>query len=149
MSNIERFKITHNVDMMTIDRRTHKIKMRKRFHNVLTTVGLRKMAELLMHEYTDAAFSIIAIGTNSTNASSADTELGTLYSDEVATMEYEETYNAVFSHEFSFTENVSIWETGIFDSHGNMLNHAISDEELEVDSETTLMVEIVINVASA
>jgi hypothetical protein len=141
------FKISYNVDIMTIDKKTRKILSRKQASNLLTESGLEKITKLLMHGFTDASYSILAIGTDNTSANASDIELGSEYTRENAVMEYREDYMAAFTYEFSFTENVTIWEVGILDSYNNMLNHYVSDEGAVVSDSVTLSVEIVITVA--
>lgn len=147
MVNAGTFKISYNVDMIRIDNRTREVKSRRRFHNVLTAVGLRKLTELIMDGFTDASFSKIAIGLGSTTATSSDTALETENQSANAVMEYQDDYKAVFTYEFTFNETTAIWECGVFDVYGNMLNHGVDSQAQVCDQNTNLSVEIIFTVA--
>ena len=144
------FKIEYNVDMMTLDKRTRKVKDKSSIKNTIVNSGLEILAKLL-GGITTTSFSAIAIGTDNTTATSSDTALGSEYTRASADIAYEADYKAVFSYEFSFTESTTIYEVGIFDnavSGGNMLNHAI-DAGKAVDSDTSLTVDVTITCAEA
>lgn len=147
MENKQGINISTNIELITVDKNTRLIKEKSVFHNTLTYVGRKKVTELLMDGMSSVSFSKIAIGTDNTPADKSDTELGNFYSEANAVMSYVNDYIAKFSQEFSFTELVTIWEVGIFDSDGVMLNHGISDIGMLVNEDVPMIVNLFISVS--
>lgn len=144
------FTIQDNVDILLIDRKTRKVKSRRTLKNLIVNSGLEVLAKLL-NGVTTASFSAIAIGTDNTTVNASDTTLGSETQRAEATLAYEASYKATFSHEFSFPSSMTIYELGIFNNNvsgGDMLNHAVEDAGIGVDEDTNLLVEVDITVST-
>lgn len=143
-----------NIELITSDHNTGKIKERTVVHNTIVNSGLERIAKLI-NGVSSSYFLAIAIGTDNTAVQNTDTELGTEVARATATtLTYESDYKAKFSKKFTFSsgESYTIREIGVFDSAtasgSTMLNRAL-DAGKSVDSDTDLTVNVTITVSRA
>jgi len=91
-----------------------KIKFREKHKNLIVNKGKEIAAKLLNGVVTNF-FDYIQIGTGTTSPAATDTALAAYYSEGAASLSYEADYKAKFAHTFTFTEAVTIRESGVFD----------------------------------
>lgn len=100
---------------ITIRDKTGKIREIDEFDNMITNAGRVYVAKKLYNDASSAnAYNYIQIGTGTTSPTVSDTQLQTYYAEGVGTTAYEANYKMRISYLFSFTETVSITESGIF-----------------------------------
>lgn len=110
----KKLKLKGEVQLIIRDR-NGKIREIDKFSNVITNVGREYVAKKL---YGDSSasddFTWIQIGTGTAGATVSDTALDVYYSEGQAATAYEADYKMRLSKLFSFTETVSITESGVF-----------------------------------
>ena len=118
----EFFKLKGYLTLLKFDK-TGKIIEETRLNNLIVDKGLEYSAKLLNGVSTDA-FKYIAIGSDNTAATIADTTLATEVDRVLASSVYEASFKAKLTGLFSFGAPVTIREAGIFDDAtvGNMLS---------------------------
>lgn len=145
--------LSWNIELITKDHWTGKIKERTIVSNTIVNTGLERVAKLI-NGVSTTPFIAIAIGTNDTAVDNTDTALGTeVDRAEASTLTYEADYKTKFSHTFTFDsgESYTITEIGVFDnsvSGGVMLNRAL-DAGKSVDVDTDLTVNVTVTVGRA
>jgi len=112
------FKIIENWKLSRIDSNTGEILSEKKICNTIVNNGLERIAKMIIGN-NSTYFRSIAIGTGLTAVTNSDPELDIEFTRELATLAYEASYKATFSHRFVFGSGVSetITEAAIFDSN--------------------------------
>ena len=111
------FQIIENWKIDRVDNNTGEILDSEEFCNLIVNNGLERVARLINGD-SSTYFRALAIGTGATAATNSDSALETEFTRELATLSYEASYKAKFTHTFTFGTGVSetITEAGIFDS---------------------------------
>jgi len=147
------FKLSYNIELITSDHYTGEIIDRSEIKNLIVNTGLERVAKLL-NGVSSTYLRAIAIGTDDTAVTNADTELGTEVARELATLTYESDYKAKFSKLFTFGsgESYTIKEVGVFDSavaSGSVMFNRALDAGKSVDSDTDLTVNVTVTCSRA
>ena len=146
------FKIDYNVVLTRVNKYTGEIIDTEKFHNLVVNAGLNLVRDFLGDVSVDAP-KYIAIGTDDTVATNADTALGVEVTRELASIDVVTDYQVEFSKTFTFGsgESYGINEVGLFDnataSGSTMFNHAIAGSTKNVDSDTDLIVTCTVTIA--
>jgi len=111
------FQVIDNWKIDRVDNNTGEILDSEEFSNLIVNNGLERVARLINGD-SSTYFRAIAIGTGPTAATNSDSALDDEFTRSTATLTYEASYKAKFTHTFTFGTGVSetITEAGIFDS---------------------------------
>lgn len=151
MENEKDVGIRINAVVSTIDRNTGKIKETETLHNIVTDLGLERIARRLFSNSEDF-YDYIAIGTGTTTEVAGDVALETEVARELAGLAYVASNKAEFTKVFTFgsAEVYDITEAGIFDdaiaSGSSILNRLVFAAK-SVDIDTSLSVTITLTFA--
>lgn len=146
------FKLDYNVVITRLNHYTKEIIDVEKIHNTVVNDGLNLVRNFLGDVSVNAP-KYIAIGTNNTAVTNADTALGTEVTRALATIDVATDYQVEFSKTFEFGsgESYAIEEVGLFDSAtasgSTMFNRALAGTTKNVDSDTDLAVTITITVS--
>jgi hypothetical protein len=108
------FKFIENYKIQRVNKETKEIIDTEEFSNLITNVGLTRVA-LLLNGNSSTYFRALAVGTGVTAAANTDTALQTEVTRSAATLT-NGTYTSIFEHTFTFGSAYAITEAGIFDS---------------------------------
>ena len=111
------FKVIENWKIDTVDAYNGKVLSSEEFCNTIVNNGLERVARLLIGN-SSTYFRAIGIGIGTNLVDPTDTQLQNEYERQLATLTYVASYQAQFTHTFTFGSGVSeaITEAGIFDS---------------------------------
>jgi len=111
------FQVIDNWKIDRVDNNTGEILDSEEFSNLIVNNGLERVARLINGD-SSTYFRAIAIGTGATAVTNSDSALDDEFTRAAATLTYEASYKAKFTHTFTFGTGVSetITEAGIFDS---------------------------------
>jgi hypothetical protein len=83
--------------------------------NMVVNKGKERLAKLL-NGIATTPFKYIQLGTSANSPALTDTQLYNYYTEGLAALSYESPHRAVFKHTFTFWEDVTLREAGIFDN---------------------------------
>lgn len=105
-------KLVGEIELIVRDR-DGKIIQREKIKNVIVNKGKEVIAKLI-NGISTKYFRYIQIGTGTAAPTPSDTELQSYYAEKEALCSYQADFKAVFSVTFTFSESVTITESGIF-----------------------------------
>lgn len=143
------FKILENWKFDRINKVTGQIIDSEEFCNLIVNDGLERVAKLI-NGVSSTYYRALAVGTGTTGAANADTELETEVTRTTASLSYEASYKAKFTHTFTFGGNYAITEAGIFDSatvSGSTMLSRVTFSAKNVSTTVDLIVTATITVA--
>jgi hypothetical protein len=146
------FRILENWEIITKDANTGEILSEEKICNLIVNSGLNLVRDLIGNLSTPDYVKAIAIGTGTTAAANADTELDTEYTRSSATITAPADYQVKFAKTFTFGSGVSeaITEAGLFDSTivtGSTMLARTTFTAKNVTSEISLVVNATITIS--
>jgi hypothetical protein len=106
------FKIKENWKFERIDHCSKEVIDSQEYCNTIVNDGLERVARLIMGD-SSTYFRALAIGTGATAVTNSDSALEVETDRANATLTYEASYKAKFTHTFTFVAPTSITEAGI------------------------------------
>lgn len=145
------FKILENWKFDRVNKETGEIIDSQEFCNTIVNDGLERVAKLL-NGVNATYFRALAVGTGTNAVTNSDTTLQTEVTRATATLSYEASYKAKFTHTFTFGGDYAITEAGIFDSataSGSVMLSRTTFTAKNVSATIQLIVTATITVARA
>lgn len=145
------FKILENWKFDRVNKETGEIIDSQEFCNTIVNDGLERVAKLL-NGVSTTYFRALAVGTGTNAVTNSDTTLQTEVTRATATLSYEASYKAKFTHTFTFGGDYAITEAGIFDSataSGSVMLSRTTFTAKNVSATIQLIVTATITVARA
>lgn len=145
------FKIKYNIEIKEIDRHTGKIKKEDIYHNLVVTVGLQHVADLIGGLGAPSSFLYIALGTDATAATLGDTSLNAEVERQASIVTSPGSAQVRFEKIFTVGSGVShaIREVVVSDSAGAsgevILNRTIVNNTLDTDTDLSVKVTFTIS----
>jgi hypothetical protein len=109
------FRIIENWKIDRVNHDTGEVIDSQEFCNLIVNNGLERVAKLI-NGVSSTYYRALAVGEGTTGAANDNSTLESEIDRAIATLSYEASYKAKFTHTFTFGGDYAITEAGIFDS---------------------------------